>query len=44
MTKKILGAVTGARVGEMLKALGSGRQVIVITHLHPVANLDSKFV
>jgi DNA repair protein RecN (Recombination protein N) len=34
-----IGAVTGARVGEMLKALGSGRQVIVITHLHSVAAL-----
>jgi DNA repair protein RecN (Recombination protein N) len=34
-----IGAVTGAKVGELLRHLGEGRQVIVITHLHPIAAL-----
>ena len=32
-----IGAVTGARVADLLALLSGGRQVIVITHLHPIA-------
>jgi len=32
-----IGAVTGARVAELLARLAGGRQVLVITHLHPIA-------